>query len=126
MKANRKLAIALAAGVAIGAAVVQGLHAQASPPTYVVVDISEITDSQGFKAIAPKAAPSSLAAFDGKYVMRTENITAVEGTAPKRFVVIAFDGMEKAKAWVASAGQKEIQAIRARTTKSREFFVEGM
>jgi hypothetical protein len=73
MKANHKLAIALAAGIAISGAVIQGLHAQATPPTYVVVDISEITDAEGFKAIPPKASPASLATFGGKYVIRTEN-----------------------------------------------------
>jgi uncharacterized protein (DUF1330 family) len=58
--------------------------------------------------------------------MRTENITAVDGTPPKRFVVIAFDNLDKAKAWKASAAQKEVDAIASKTTKSRQFFVEGM
>ena len=125
MKANRKLAIALAAGVAIGGAVIQGLHAQARPPTYVVIDIDEITDPEGMKAIPPKAGPA-VAAFGGKFVMNTENITAFDGSAPKRFVVVAFDSLEKAKAYSASAPFKEINAMRVKTTKSRLFFVEGM
>jgi uncharacterized protein (DUF1330 family) len=50
----------------------------------------------------------------------------VEGVAPKRFVVIAFDSLEKSKAWLASQNPKEIRAIRAKTTKSRQFIVEGM
>jgi uncharacterized protein (DUF1330 family) len=58
--------------------------------------------------------------------MRTNNITASDGTPPNRFVVIAFDSLEKAKAWTASAAQKEVDAIRAKTTKSRVFYVEGM
>lgn len=126
MKTSHKLAIALTAGAAIGGAVIQGLHAQVAAPTYVVVDISDITDPEGFKAIAPKAAPSVLATFGGKYVMRTEDITAVAGTPPKRFVVIAFDSLEKAKAWSNSSITKEIDAIRMKTAKSREFIVEGM
>ena len=44
MKSNYKLAITLVAGIAIGGAAVQGLHAQAKPPGLVVVDISDITD----------------------------------------------------------------------------------
>jgi uncharacterized protein (DUF1330 family) len=126
MKANYKLAIALTAGVVIGGAVIQGLHAQAAPPTYVVVDISDITDPEGFKAIPAKASPETMATFGGKYVIRTETITAVDGTPPKRFVVIAFDSLEKANAWRASANTKEIDAIRAKTTKSREFILGGM
>ena len=80
MKANHKLAIALFAGVAIGGAVVQGLHAQAAPPTYAVIDISEITDPEAYKAIHSKAG-AAVAAFGGKFVMATENITAVNRTA---------------------------------------------
>jgi uncharacterized protein (DUF1330 family) len=125
MKANHKLAMALAAGVAIGGAVIEGLHAQATPPTYLVVDISEITDPEGSKAIDPKVGPA-VAAHGGKFVMRSENITVVDGATPKRFVVIAFDSLEKAKAWTASAAFKEINAVRVKTTKSRLFLVEGM
>ena len=125
MKTNYKVAIALVAGTAIGGAALQILHAQAKPPTYVVVDISSITDLEGFKAIGPKAGPAS-AAFGGKYIMRTENITASDGIAPKLFVVIAFDSLEKAKAWTASTAQKEVDALRMKTTKSRVFYVEGM
>jgi uncharacterized protein (DUF1330 family) len=126
MKTNLKLAVALGAGVVIGGMAVQGLRAQTSPPSYVVVDISDITDPEGYKAIISKAAPSSLAEFGGKYIIRTENIVPVEGVAPKRFVVIAFDNSDKTKAWLDSQNQKEVRAIRDKTTKSRQFIVEGM
>ena len=126
MKANLKLAVALGAGAVVGGMAVQGLGAQTSPPSYVVVDISDITDPEGYKAIISKAAPSSLAEFGGKYIIRTENIVPVEGVAPKRFVVIAFDSPDKSKAWVDSQNQQEVRAIRDKTTKSRQFIVEGM
>ena len=126
MKANHKLAIVLAAGIAVGGAVIQGLHAQAAPPVYVVVDISDITDPEGFKAIPPKSGPETLAPFGGKYVIRTEKIIALDGTAPKRFVVIAFPSVEKARAWKASASSKEVDVIRDKTTKSSQFMVGGM
>lgn len=126
MKLNHKLAITLVAGVAVGGAIIQGLHAQATPPVYVVVDISDITDPQGFKAIPPKSGPETLAPFGGKYIIRTEKITALDGTSPKRFVVIAFDSVAKANAWKASANSKEVDVIRDRTTKSTQFLVEGM
>ena len=92
----------------------------------VVVDISDITDPEGFKAVPAKSGPETLAPFGGKYIIRTEQITALDGTAPKRFVVIAFDSMEKAKAWKASANSKEVDVIRDRTTKSTQFLVGGM
>jgi uncharacterized protein (DUF1330 family) len=126
MKANQKLAIALVAGVVVGGGVLQGLHAQATRLAYVVVDIADITDPEGFKAIPPKSGPETLAPFGGRYIIRTESITALDGTAPKRFVVIAFDSVEKAKAWKASASSKTVDAIRDKTTKSSQFLVEGM
>lgn len=86
MKPTYKIAVALAAGIVIGGAVIQGLHAQATPPTYVVVDISAITDAAGFKAIPAKASPASLAQFGGKYIIRSESAIAIDGPAPKRFV----------------------------------------
>ena len=125
MKTQYTVALALLAGVGLGGAAIQGLHAQAKPPTYAVIDISSITDPEGFKALGPKAGPAN-AAFGGKFIMRSENITASDGTAPKRFVVIAFDSLEKAKTWTASTAQQEVDAIRAKTTKSRVFYVEGM
>ena len=128
MKANYKLALTLLTGAALGAAAIQGLHAQAKPPSYVVVDISEITDPTGFKVIAQNS-PARTAAFKefgGHYIARTDKITALDGAAPKRFIVIAFDSPEKAQAWNNSTTQKEVNATRAKTTKSRSFIVEGM
>jgi len=129
MKSNYKLAITLVAGIALGGAAVQGLHAQAKPPGLVVVDISDITDAEGFKAIGQRSNEAAAAVFKelgGRYLARTSNITAVDGTPPKRFVIIAFDSVEKAKAWNDVAGQKEVTALRMKTTKSRSFIVEGM
>jgi len=124
---NQRIALGLAvlAGAAFGAVAVSGLNAQnRAPGAYAVVDLSEITNDADFRTLLPKAEPA-MNAFGGKFVIRTENITASDGTPPKRFVVIAFDSMERAKAWDASPAQKEITAIRQRSTKSRQFLVDG-
>ena len=129
MKTNYKLVVALAAGVVIGVAAIQSLHAQAKPPTLVVVDISEISDQEAFKAVGGRsnaAGAMANAEFSGRYIARTEKITALDGTPPKRMIIIAFDSPEKAQAWNNSPRQKEVNAIRAKATKSRSFIVEGM
>jgi hypothetical protein len=79
-----RLAVALVAGVAVGGSVTRELYAQATPPAYVIVDISDITDPEGFKAIPPKSGSETLAPFGGKYVIRTDKITALDGIAPRR------------------------------------------
>jgi uncharacterized protein (DUF1330 family) len=128
MKRATKWGIAVLSCVALGTTAINVLYAQnKSPGAYVIVDISEVTNPDGFKQLFPKAPPA-VAAFDGHFVTRTEKITALDGTPPKRFVIIGFDSVEKAKAWDASAAQKEVNDIRMKNTKSRSFVVavEGM
>ena len=87
------------AGGAIGATAVNGLRAQGTAPAaYAVVDISAITNPDIFKTLGPKAGPA-MAASGGKFIMRTDKITNLDGTPPSRFVVIAFDSVAKAQAW---------------------------
>ena len=90
-----------------------------------MIDISKVTDADGFKALIPKAGPA-VTAFGGKYIARTEKITATDGTPPARVVIIEFESLAKAQAWEASAAQKEVDEIRMKNTQSRQFFVEGM
>jgi uncharacterized protein (DUF1330 family) len=128
MKTRYVSLLSLLAGAAIGALSVGGLYAQTkSPGAYVIVDISQISNPDGFKQLFPKAPPA-VAAFDGHFLTRTEKITALDGTPPKRFVIIGFESVDKAKAWDASAAQKEVNDIRMKNTNSRSFIVavEGM
>jgi uncharacterized protein (DUF1330 family) len=124
MKANYKLALTLLAGIALGGAVIEGIHAQTKPPTYVVVAIRKITDADGYKEVMAKA-PASAKAAGGTFVIRTDKITSLDGPAPARFVLIKFDSAEQAQAWHDSAAQKEVDGIRAKTTDSLAFIVPG-
>jgi uncharacterized protein (DUF1330 family) len=127
MKSTHKLALAILGGTAIGGAAIEAIHAQAKPPTYVVVAIRKINDADGFKAgVVDKAAPAVLAAAGGHYVVRTQSITSLDGPPPQRFILIAFDNVEKAQAWHNSAAQKDVDAARMKTTDSLSFMVEGM
>jgi uncharacterized protein (DUF1330 family) len=119
------LGIALLTGVAIGAVAVGGLHAQAKPSTYAVVAIRKINDAEAYKEVLAKA-PAAMQGSGGHFVIRTDKITPLDGTPPARFVLIAFDSPEQAMAWHNSAAQKEVDAIRAKTTDSLSFLVDGM
>ena len=55
MKTNYKVAIALVAGVAIGGAAIQGLHAQAKPPVFYVAEINVTNIDAYTKEYATKA-----------------------------------------------------------------------
>jgi uncharacterized protein (DUF1330 family) len=126
MKIQYVVALAVATGLGLGSVAIRGLYAQSKSPVYVVIEINEISDVEGFKAFL-KMDPSNVVEVkdaDGRYLVRTENVTALDGTAPKRFAIIAFDNAAKAKAY--NDNIKEAAAIRIKTTKSRSFIVEGM
>jgi len=125
---NRKFAlgITLLAGIGIGATAVQGLHAQAKPLTYVVVAIRKINDADAYKANVIDKAPAAMANSGGRFVVRTDKITAFDGAPPARYVLIAFDSPEQAQAWKNSALQKDVDTWRTKTTDSLSFMVEGL
>lgn len=133
MRTSYKFALTLLAGAALGAAAIQGLYAQAiqaKRPVIVVVDIDDVTDPDGFKVVTqdPRRTTSTATVMQegGRFITRTDKITALDGAPPKRSIIIAFDDAEKAQAWYNSPNQKEINEIRSRTTKSRAYLVEGM
>jgi uncharacterized protein (DUF1330 family) len=126
MRTRHIVALSTLTGAALGAVAIQGLHAQAKPPTYVVVAIRSIADPDGLQSVILKTAPKVLTDAGGRYVIRTSDVTGLDGTPPKRFVLIAFDSVEKAQAWHNSSAQKEIDALRAKSTDSLSFMVEGV
>jgi uncharacterized protein (DUF1330 family) len=126
MKTNHELALAVLAGVAIGVAGATAIHAQQvkAPPAYVIAEV-DVTDPTTFQKYAEKV-PGTLAPFNGHYLVRGGKIQALEGEAPKRFVVIAFDNAEKAQGWEDSPAYEAIKPIRHSSAKSRVFIVEGV
>ena len=123
MQTTYKIAIALAAGAAMGALTLHGLSAQATPPVYFVADLSDISDPDYIKKIPD--LDKVAASFGGKFIVRTSAITPLQGTPPKRFAVASFESLAKAQAWYNSPAQKEMQLIIDKATTQRRFFVEG-
>jgi uncharacterized protein (DUF1330 family) len=128
MNTRSKIALATLAGIGIGAAAVHELHAQAKPPAYVVIAVRSIKDADAFKAGVIDKAPgqAALAASGGRYVVRTQAIKSLDGPSPQRFVLLAFDDMNKALAWADTPAVKEITAARMKSTDSLSFVVEGV
>jgi uncharacterized protein (DUF1330 family) len=124
MKTKNALALAMLAGIGLGAVAIQSLHAQATPKAYVIVAIRNVTDPDTFKTVMEKA-PAALAASGGHLVVRTDKITSLDGNPPKRFVLLAFDTVAQAEAWHNSAAQKEVDSLRIKSTDSLAFMVEG-
>jgi uncharacterized protein (DUF1330 family) len=126
MKRFTTTGLTLITSVSFGAATGHQSHAQTkSPVAYVVVDVSEITDPELFKQIGPKSGLAATAA-GGRILARTDNIIALSGTVPKRFVIIAFDSIEKARNFDVTPAQMEVNALTDRAINARRFIVEGV
>jgi uncharacterized protein (DUF1330 family) len=125
MKTNYKIMCGVLIGAVIGVVGVTAIHAQQAKvlPGYVVAEV-DVTDPATFKQYSDKA-PGTIAASGGHYVIRGGKFTSIEGEPPKRFVVIQFDSVEKAKAWEDSPAYDAIKPIRHSSAKSRVFIIEG-
>ena len=127
MKTGYKIALALLAGCGVGVAAMHQIHAQAKPPAYVVVAVRSIKDTAAFKAgVVDRATAAAVSGLGARYVVRTEKVTSLDGPHPQRFIVLAFDSIEKAKAWSEAPIIKEITAARIKSTDSLSFIVEGV
>jgi uncharacterized protein (DUF1330 family) len=125
MNTGYKIAMVLLVGFGLGVAVIKGLNAQAKPPIYVVIAIQKITDAEAYKPLPVKGRASAEAA-GGHYIIRTDKITVLDGNPPARLALIEFDSVERVQAWYNSQSQKEADAIRAKSTDSLAFIVEGI
>ena len=126
MKIHYALSLAVAIGLGFGAVAIRGLQARTTtPPIYVAVEIDEIIDANGFDAFRQTADATAVEvqSEDGRYLVRTENVTALDGSAPMFFAFIAFDNMTKAK--IFNDSMKNTTVLRTRVAKSRSFIVEG-
>ena len=118
MQAKYKFAFALTTGFFLGAGAIHGLHAAASPPAYVINEIT-VKDEDGYK----KAIDDN----GGKYIAGGFNKTfSISGQPPAdRVVILQFENMDKVKAWRDSARDAQ-EKIGSRYATFRTFAVEGV
>ena len=126
MKTQYAAALSLLSGVAIGAVAVQGLHAQAKSPAYVVTEI-DVNNLDGYLKDYAPLAQASIQAAGGHRLAAGQNIIAFEGAPPKTRVTIQqIDSLEAAQAWRNSAQYKDARKIGDKYGTFRAFAVEGL
>ena len=92
---------------------------------YVIVDI-EVTDPIGYEEYK-KLAPATVAQYGGKYIARGGKTETLEGDwSPKRLVILEFESVERAKAWLNSPEYREPRKMRQRTTHTNMVIIEGI
>lgn len=92
---------------------------------YIIVDVS-VHDPASYEDYK-KLTPISLAAYDGKFIVRGGKTETIEGTwDPQRLVILEFPSMEKAKAWWSSDEYADAKALRQRIATTNMLVVPGV
>jgi uncharacterized protein (DUF1330 family) len=124
MNTRFKIALAVVAGAALGAAAVQGLHAQAKPKAYRVVE-AEVLDAAAVAAYNALIQAEIRAAGGRNFNTAGGKIVAFEGEPPKRVAITEWDSLEQVQAFVNSAAYKNLAPQRDKAAKIREYAVEA-
>jgi uncharacterized protein (DUF1330 family) len=126
MKTSSIVAIAMLAGMAIGAAAVQSLHAQSKPVAYVISEI-DVTNPDAYAKEYVPLANRALAESGQKRLASGGKTVALAGDPPaSRVVLSVFESLEKAQAAYTSPAYIEARKIGDQHGKLRIFAVEGI
>jgi uncharacterized protein (DUF1330 family) len=127
MSPKSKIMLAVVVGAALGAAAVQGLHAQAKPKAYTVSEL-ETLDAAANAAFVPLIQAAQKAAGGRNFRTGGGKIVALEGAAaPKRVAITEWDSLEKAQAFYNSKAWKDLAPQRDKAVKTiRRYVVEAV
>ena len=90
---------------------------------YVIVDI-DVKDQTAYKEYIA-LAPATVEAYGGRYLARAGRTEKLEGDwVPKRLVILQFEGLERAWAWLESPGYKPIERLRHQAAVSNMLAIE--
>jgi uncharacterized protein (DUF1330 family) len=122
---SRMIATTLLLGLALGGAGMSALHAQGQKkPAWVIAEV-EVTDPPAFQAYGGKVPPT-LKPFNGRVIANAKP-DVMEGESSKgNFVVVAFDSVDDAQKWYASAAYQPLIPERQKAAKTRLLIVEGL
>jgi uncharacterized protein (DUF1330 family) len=116
MNAKLKIALAVAAGAALGAAAMQVLHAQSKPKAYTVTEI-EVIDAAAQVGFA-RTVIAEVAFAGGQPVNNPGgNIVGLIGEAPKRVAINEWTSLDKAQAFYNSPEWKRLAPQRDKVQK---------
>lgn len=125
MKTHYVVALSVLVGGVLGAGTIQGLHAQAKPPVYMIA-INDVSNPDGYKNEYLPPAQASLKAHGAVYIAAGTG-TLIDGGFPKgRTVVIRWDSMEQLLAWRHSPEYEAARKIGEKYAKYNLIAVDGV
>jgi uncharacterized protein (DUF1330 family) len=96
-----------------------------STPVYVLITVSKITDTEGFKATV-RDLIATTASFAGRLAVETDKPVSWEGAAPEHVVMLQFDSPDQAQAWKSSDAFKSFDEELHRSSESTMQLVQGL
>lgn len=126
MKIFSAATLSLLVGAALGAAAIQGLHAQAKPPAYVIVEV-DMTDPDAYAKEYGPLAQKAMKDSGAKYLARAPaKSVSIDGAPPKsRIGLIAFENMDVARAAFSSPAYMQARTTGEKYATFRIFALEG-
>jgi len=92
---------------------------------YVIVDI-DVKDPEEYKDYV-KLAPATVTLYGGKYIARAGRTEVLEGEwVPKRLVILEFESIEQAQAWLNSPEYRPVRAMRHRMAETNMVVIAGV
>ena len=74
-----------------------------------------------------KQAAATVAAFDGRYIVRGGAVRKLEGQwSPSRLVILEFPSVERAREWWSSEAYAPAKRLRQETATTEMILVEGI
>jgi uncharacterized protein (DUF1330 family) len=124
MNTKFKIALALVVGAGFGAAAVQGIHAQAKPKAFRIVE-SQVLDPAALAVYAPLNA-DALKAVGARVIAPAGTPVAFVGDAPTRVGIVEFESIDSYRAYRNSDTFKKLTPQRDKALKIiRSYVVEG-
>jgi len=119
--------VALVAGVGLGAAAVQGLHAQAKPKAYTVTELQTI-DATAAADFAKRISEAQTKAGGRNFRTGGGKVVGLEGPPPpQRVAITEWDSLEKAEAFWKSKDLTDLGPEREKALKTiRRYAVEAV
>ena len=94
-------------------------------PAYVVVEI-EVLDADTYETYK-QLAHDAITAYGGRYLVRGGAVETLEGEwSPKRFVIVEFPSVERAKAWWGSGEYERAKKLRQQSARTEMIVAEGL
>jgi uncharacterized protein (DUF1330 family) len=124
MNTKFKFALVAVAAAALGAAAMQGLHAQAKPKAYQVTEL-EIIDNAAWQEFVKAVRASQQAASGRNLRTAMGKVVAFVGAPPKHVGITEFDSLDQAVAYRNSQAFKDLDPLRNKAIKIvRQYTVE--